>query len=208
MANTTVNKVVLGTETLLDLTGDTATAADVASGKTFHLANGAQSVGTASGGGGGSAWTRVAHAEFQASTTRTSAAVLGTVECGAAVRDPSKIVYVMVRDKAGARDGYFCGSDTIMIDYPKANGGTATLSDGGTVITRNTNATNGFTSVGYSMSSAYGIYPYQINAAGKLTMRVRYNATNSKTIDGTYTVDVFVLDYPNGCITPFDVMSE
>lgn len=48
-----VNKVVLGSETLLDLTGDTATAADVAEGKTFHLASGVQTVGTASGGGSG-----------------------------------------------------------------------------------------------------------------------------------------------------------
>lgn len=52
MANSTVNKVVLGTETLLDLTGDTATAEDVAEGKTFHLASGVQATGTASGGGG------------------------------------------------------------------------------------------------------------------------------------------------------------
>ena len=49
----TVNKVVLGSETLLDLTSDTATAEDVAEGKTFHLASGAQAVGTASGGSSG-----------------------------------------------------------------------------------------------------------------------------------------------------------
>lgn len=48
-----VNKVILGTETLLDLTGDTATAEDVAEGKTFHLASGVQATGTASGGGSG-----------------------------------------------------------------------------------------------------------------------------------------------------------
>lgn len=48
MANTTVNKVILGNETLLDLTADTATAADVVEGKTFHLASGAAAVGTAS----------------------------------------------------------------------------------------------------------------------------------------------------------------
>ena len=47
MANTTVNKVVLGSETLVDLTADTATAADVASGKTLHLASGASATGTA-----------------------------------------------------------------------------------------------------------------------------------------------------------------
>ena len=48
-----VNKVVLGNETLLDLTGDTATAADVASGKTFHLASGVQATGQLDTGGEG-----------------------------------------------------------------------------------------------------------------------------------------------------------
>lgn len=55
MANQYVNKLILGNETLFDISGDTATAADVAQGKTFHLASGAPAVGTASGGGGGSA---------------------------------------------------------------------------------------------------------------------------------------------------------
>ena len=50
MANQYVNKVILGSETLLDLTGDTATAADVVAGKTFHLATGAQATGTGSSG--------------------------------------------------------------------------------------------------------------------------------------------------------------
>lgn len=47
-----VNKVVYGGNTLIDLTSDTATASDVAQGKTFHLADGTQATGTASGGGG------------------------------------------------------------------------------------------------------------------------------------------------------------
>ena len=56
MANEHVNKVVLGTDTLLDLPADTATAADVAEGKTFHLASGALATGTASGGGTVTTW--------------------------------------------------------------------------------------------------------------------------------------------------------
>ena len=48
MPNEHVNKVILGTETLLDLTEDTAVAADVAAGKSFHLASGARTTGTAS----------------------------------------------------------------------------------------------------------------------------------------------------------------
>lgn len=41
-----VNKVELGDETLIDLTGDTASESDVLLGKTFHLASGVQGTGT------------------------------------------------------------------------------------------------------------------------------------------------------------------
>ena len=51
MANSTVNKVVLGNEALIDLTSDTAVASDVASGKYFHLATGERVQGTATLGG-------------------------------------------------------------------------------------------------------------------------------------------------------------
>lgn len=46
MANQYVNKVVFGSETLIDLTGDTATASDVLSGKKFHLKSGQQATGS------------------------------------------------------------------------------------------------------------------------------------------------------------------
>ncbi len=45
-----VNKVILNGEPLIDLTEDTVTAADVAQGKTFHLPDGTQAVGTNKGG--------------------------------------------------------------------------------------------------------------------------------------------------------------
>lgn len=45
--NTTVNKVVYGTTTIIDLTADDVAASDVRSGKTFHLASGATATGTA-----------------------------------------------------------------------------------------------------------------------------------------------------------------
>lgn len=45
-----VSKVAYDGHTLIDLTGDTATAADVTQGKTFHLANGEQATGTNTGG--------------------------------------------------------------------------------------------------------------------------------------------------------------
>lgn len=41
-----INKVTQNDNTLIDLTNDTATAVDVLSGVTFHLANGEQATGT------------------------------------------------------------------------------------------------------------------------------------------------------------------
>lgn len=46
MANQYNNKVILGGETLIDLTSDTAIASDVQSGKYFHLASGQRVAGT------------------------------------------------------------------------------------------------------------------------------------------------------------------
>lgn len=45
-----VSKVAYDGHTLIDLTGDTAMAADVTTGKKFHLANGEQATGTNTGG--------------------------------------------------------------------------------------------------------------------------------------------------------------
>ena len=46
MANQYKNKIIYGGETLIDLTQDDVTAADVASGKKFHLPSGAPATGT------------------------------------------------------------------------------------------------------------------------------------------------------------------
>ena len=64
------NKVIINGATELDLTGDTATAADVAAGKTFHLASGAAAVGTATPGC--EYWT--AEGEFDDDHTATASA--------------------------------------------------------------------------------------------------------------------------------------
>ena len=46
MANTSINKVIYGGNTLIDLTSDTVTASDVQSGVTFHLPSGEIGTGT------------------------------------------------------------------------------------------------------------------------------------------------------------------
>jgi len=73
MANETVNKVTLGSETLVDLTDTTATAEDVAQGKVFYAASGARTLGTASGGSGASV--------FYGTCATAAATAAKAVEC-------------------------------------------------------------------------------------------------------------------------------
>lgn len=52
-------------------------------------------------------------------------------------------------------------------------------------------------------SDAYGLYGYTITSAGEIDIRVKYSSSYSLTIDGTYVVEVYLLDWPNG-ISPFE----
>lgn len=64
------NKIVLGDETVLDLTGDTVTADKLAEGYTAHDASGAQITGTMTGGGGDTAsgkWKDVNFVDYDGS---------------------------------------------------------------------------------------------------------------------------------------------
>lgn len=61
MAEKTINKIIYGGKTLIDLTADTVTPETLAEGVTAHDKSGAPIVGTMqSGGGGGMSWVTVA----------------------------------------------------------------------------------------------------------------------------------------------------
>lgn len=96
MPNENVNKVILGTETLLDLTEDTVQAADVAAGKSFHLASGARTTGTASYAGAptnnGNANTSNAILYATVDSTSTETAFTATVAGLDALVDGTTIV--------------------------------------------------------------------------------------------------------------------
>ena len=142
---------------------------------------------------GTNSWTKLGEKDITTTSTSTSNSNVGTVSCGSAASTKDKIIYVRVRDTAGPRAGYFLGSDTFFINTNKANGSTSAISTAARLIHRYS------TSNKYAAySGSYGVYAYSITNAGVVNIYRRYNSTNSLTIDGTYHIEVYSLDYPDG----------
>ena len=176
----------------------TATASDVLQGKLFLSADGTITEGTNSGGGSGgdSAWTKVAEKNYTINTyVSTSATTHAMWETGhRELWTDSKWVYVRIRDTAGKRAGYFYGSDQFFLVYP-------TTSETTTIIGRFTlRYTSDETYDAFSQTSTtgYGVFADTLYSNGKIRIRKRYNRTSSLTIDGTYKVEVYLLDPPTG----------
>lgn len=211
-SNPYVNKVDLANgTTLIDLSQDTATQADVAQGKYFHLPTGERVQGTASGGGGtggitqdqdgylvlspdgggggGGGLTLLYSAEVQASTTSTSATSLATLVTGVTFEE-GKTYMCSVRDKAGKRNGYFYGTDSYFF-----------IADANFA----SNTTLASVCIGVDSNGAYswattarGVYLYRYYGntnMGNINIYTRYDSARG-TIDGTYTVKLFEVTIP------------
>lgn len=152
--------------------------------------------------GGGSSWTKVGETwELTVENyTSTAAVSAGFKAFNSSVSTKDKIIWIRIRDKAGKRPGHFAGSDTFFINTNRGNGSTSTYATAGRFIHRYTASNAWATHIGNA-----GVYGYSISSAGNIVIRKCYSATNSLTIDGTYLVDVFILDYPTGYPAVFDM---
>lgn len=182
--------------TWMDATSATADASDIIAPKTAMLADGVMTTGT--GSSGVSNWTLITSTEITANTTNTSATAAGTIDLSSYWSSFSSgdILWIMIRDKAGKRNGYFYGSDKFFTFIP------------GIVRPSNANPPGyiyNYDNSAYDLSGSgnYGLYPYSINNNYILTINVRYNSTYSRTINGTYTVKIYKLTPPTG-VTPYD----
>lgn len=153
-------------------------------------------------GTGGSSWHLVASKDMTISTTGSSATQAGTIAVPYTTSTNDSIIYVKVRDKAGKRAGYFLGSDTFIFNTNKANGGTSAQSTVARIIHRySTSSQYGIYTSG--STTGYGVYAYSIqNDSGTGNRNVliyqRYSSSYSLTINGTYNIQVYLLDYaPN-----------
>lgn len=128
--------------------------------------------------------------QVSANTTNTTATNLTTISVGASAYTKDKLLYVRIRDHAGKRAGYFYGSDTFFMNDNAASGLTNTYNTPTCHYARYTGANEFLGGTGY-----YGVYGYSIASNGNLVLRTRYNSTNSTTINGTYDVQVFLIDF-------------
>lgn len=177
----------------------TATASDVLQGKLFLSADGTITEGTNSGGGD-SAWTKIAETSYQVSTSNTSVGTVATWETGhSEIWTSDKILYIRVRDTAGKRAGYFFGSDNYFSIPP----GTATSNTTGVRFSIRYFTSGQFGVTSANNSIGYGVYADTVYNNGSVRIRQRYNAGSSLTVDGTFKVEIYLLD-PAGGVPIFD----
>lgn len=155
-------------------------------------------LGSGGGGGGGSSYTLITSGEYTVSTTSTSETDVVVLKCGADAWTKDCVIYVRIYDKAGSRNGYFVESNAYAVNTQVANG-----------------YTSSFTAWGYCnvyrasdgefkrIAGSYGVYPSTIRSNGEIPIKTKYQSGQVGTIDGTYVIEVYRLDFPNG-ISPFN----
>ena len=125
------------------------------------------------------ALTLIASKDFDVSTTSTTAVSIGSVEVSEDNYKPGAKFYIHIYDIQGRRTNYFMESD-----YISYFGDAATAKTGGSCAADSNNTI---------LASAYGIYPNTVTHNNGIWFNIsaRYNASSSKTIDGTYRVDIY-----------------
>lgn len=113
MANQYKNKVIYNGNVLIDLTGDTAVASDVQSGKYFHLATGERVQGTSTF----NADTRDANAQAsEILATKTAYGAAGTKITGTMPNNGGNNVTISDAEGATIPAGYYDGSGKAVLD--------------------------------------------------------------------------------------------
>lgn len=151
----------------------------------------------------------VAHFSMEISHASTSAVYidLDMTENADVLNDHTKVLYVRVRDEAGPRAGYFYGSDTFMLIIGITSENVATRRTPGAGYSFDEDGIiHAFTpSSTASTSAIQGVAAYSYSESTNLLRLVkRFTSSGSRTIDGTFSIDVFTLDFPDGYPSPLE----
>lgn len=156
--------------------------------------------------GGGSSYTLIASDTVDVSTTSTTAISVKTINLGSQFYTSDKIIYVKVRNAVEATPGYFIGSDVYFFNVYAANAQTTELTNAVRLTTARLSSGD-YTLRANGTTVGYGVYANSIDSNGNLTISARYSSSYSLTINGTYAIEVYALDYaPNG--NPYDYEVE
>lgn len=139
-------------------------------------------------------YTLISSTELTVSTTSTTASSAGTVTLSSTAYTSNKVLYIQIRDKAGIRQGYFIGSDSYIFNpYPV---GSLTTTVNNIIKAIHRTDSNGVLSTYASGTTVgYGVYPYSLDSGGSLEIYKRYNSSYSGTVNGTYVINVYTIDY-------------
>lgn len=179
------------------------TAAQSKSGNTYaNFTAAGQAMLDGYGQSGGSSWTLLASQDYTLSYTSTTAAQRVEFAALPGAFTSDKILYVKVRDKAGSRSGYFVGSDTIFFNLNAFNGTAGAYTSSFKLVTRKDSS--GIKTNYSTGTTGYGLYGYSVTSSGIVRLYARYSSSYSLTIDGTYNIEVYLLDYAPSTGNPFD----
>ena len=144
---------------------------------------------------GETSWTLLGSHTYEVSTDSTSASTVGSFTVCKSW-DASKIIYIKVRDVEGPKKGCFLGSDSFFMNCFAANDYQTPFATAARIIHFVTDDEK-YEQYTASTTNGYGVYGYSISPGGSITIRKRYSDEYSLTINGTYLVEVYSLDFPN-----------
>lgn len=144
---------------------------------------------------GGSNYTLLASEEIEYSNSAYQQdKLVKKIDLDSSAFDKNKIIYVIVKDKAGKRAGYFLGNHAFFINNSDANNYSNEIYSINTSIVYDSNSKYQARS---RLGAGYGVYGRTLSKTG-LEIYSYYRNTDSGIINGTYKVEIYALDYPNG----------
>lgn len=148
-------------------------------------------------------WTKVRTHELSLNYTDTTSAKVKTFTGSNSIWTSDKILYIRIRDEAGIRPGYFYGSDNFFINICPAYKPSQTTTTLGIRTYYRCTADGALESGISSGSSANGIWVQSIQDNGYINIYALYSETYSKTINGDYLIEAYLLN-PAGGVPLFE----